>query len=257
MSSEGPPVSAWPEGPTHLSDVYADLLLPGDAVAPRVSLGMVTSVDGAVSIEGRSGQLGGAGDGAAFRALRSACDVVLVGAGTVRAEDYGPPSADPRRVERRRRLGLADRPVLAVVTRSGDLDPSARLFSDPSYRPLVLAPASAETGHLTGVADVATVGADEVDLPEAVATAADRGGPRILCEGGPHLNGSLLDAGLVDEVFVTVAPSLVGGRAQRLTAGAREQAVDLTLVSVLRVGDELLLRYRLAGDGAGADAAGH
>lgn len=232
-------------GDESLDDVYADLELPTGGARPHVYLGMVASADGSAVVDGRSTGLGGAGDRAAFRALRRTCDVILVGAGTVRQEDYRPPRAPADVVAHRTARGLAPRATIAVVTRSGRLDPASRLFADPSYRPVVVTSDAGDVDHLAGVADVLRCGEVEVDLAGALAALATRGARRVLCEGGPTLNGTLLRAGLVDELFLTIAPTLVGSSPHRIVDGVVPDPVGLELVE-LRVHDsELLLRYRV------------
>jgi riboflavin-specific deaminase-like protein len=250
-----------------LSDAYAQLVLPSpapDAARATLALGMVTSVDGAVSVEGTSGGLGGEADRQAFRRLRDACDAILVGAGTVRAEDYGPPRAPTARAEARRARGLAAAPQLLVVTGRADLDPGARVFADEREaqvpRPVVITHEQAppdRTAALAEVAEVVAVGERAVDLPGVLRWCLRRGLTRVLCEGGPKLNGALLAAGLVDEVFVTLAPSLAGGEAGRIVEGPALGSLELDLVELHEHEGELLLRYRVRsgrpvdGDGGG------
>jgi riboflavin-specific deaminase-like protein len=238
-----------------LADAYAQLVLPSppaDAVRATLALGMVTSVDGAVSVDGTSGGLGGDADAQAFRRLRDACDAILVGAGTVRAEDYGPPRAPTARADARRARGLAAAPQLLVVTGSADLDPHARVFTADRDAhvpvPVVVthdqAPADRTTA-LAEVTEVVTVGEGAVDLPDVLAWCLQRGLPRVLCEGGPQLNAALLAAGVVDEIFVTLAPSLAGGAAGRIVEGPELGPLDLDLVELHEHEGELLLRYRV------------
>ncbi|MBW3658768.1 MAG: dihydrofolate reductase family protein [Actinobacteria bacterium] len=232
-------------GDEPLDEVYADLDLPAGGARPHVYLGMVSSVDGSAVVDGRSTGLGGAGDRAAFGALRRTCDVILVGAGTVRQEDYRPPRAPEHVVARRSARGLAPRATIAVVTASGRLDPGSRLFADPTYRPVVVTSAATDVDHLAGVADVLRAGDAEVDLAGALAELAARGARRVLCEGGPSLNAALLRAGLVDELFLTIAPTLVGASAHRILDGVLPAPVDLELVELRAHDSELLLRYRV------------
>lgn len=228
-------------------DAYDDLVPPD---ARWVVLGMVGSLDGAATVDGRSGALGGQGDLAGFRALRTLADVVLVGAGTVRAEDYGP--ARPRAVERRRARGQGDAPRIAVVTGSGELDPDARLFADPDAGPdaralVVTTTTGATTARqrLGDRAEVVAAGDGRVDLARALDLLAERGLRRVAAEGGPGLNAQLLQAGLVDELLLTLAPSLVGDAGPSIVAGALDAPVDLVLHELRVHGSELLLRYRV------------
>jgi riboflavin-specific deaminase-like protein len=216
---------------------------------------MVASLDGSVTLSGVSGGLGGPADKRALARLRDACDVILVGAGTVRDEDYPPYPGGEARQKRRVEKGLAPRPPVAMVTSTGELPEGHPLVADPEAAPIVIV-ASADEPRVraalaptpAGRAITWIVAGDVVlDWSAALAALAERGLTRISCEGGPRVNGALLEAGLVDEIFVTIAPALVGGDGVRLTrTDAPTRRRDLTLVSALVHGDELLLRYRRA-----------
>lgn len=221
--------------------------MPAGRQRPHVVLGMVSSADGAAAVEGRTRALGGEADRIAFRRLREVCDVILVGAETARVEGYGPPKAHPGTVERRRARGLADLPRLAVVTGSGRIPAEAPMFRDPQRRPVVLTTQRAEVSHLADRADVVRCGDGEVDLAQAVMQLRQRGARRVLCEGGPRLNAGLLEAGLVDELFLTLTATIAGGDGPRIVAGAESRLRSLALVSVHEHGGELMLRYRLEG----------
>lgn len=233
-------------GEEPLEDVYADLQLPEVPGRPFVYVNMVATADGAAHLGGRTQGMGGPADRVAFRRLREHCDVVLVGAGTVRAEGYGPPRLDPAARERRARRGLAPTPRIAVVSRRLDLHPGAKLFSDRAARPLVIAPEDADPvrrSALQAVAEVLSCGRGSVDLPAALHQLYARGIRRVLCEGGPTLNASLLACGMVDELFLTVAPLLVGGAAGRIVAGELPFPARLELRELRECGGELLARY--------------
>lgn len=195
---------------------------PSHPERPWLLVNMVASLDGAIAVDGRSGALGGPADKAMFSALRAIADVILVGAGTVRAEGYGPPRpTDATRAARRAR-GQAEAPRLAIVTRSLDLDPAARCFAEAPTPPCVVTCAAAPTERreeLDRVATVVTVGDDAVDLPGALAQLAADGAGVVLCEGGPSLNGDLAAAGLIDEWDLTISPLLVGGTGARAVHG--------------------------------------
>lgn len=241
-----------PRGDLPLDALYRDLELPAERGGRAgVTLGMVSSLDGATAVDGVSAGLGGAADAVAFDRLRGACDAILVGAGTVRDEDYGPPGGDADRRTRRVAAGRSAVPALVVVTRSASLEPDARLFTDPRREPdapIVVATCEAAPSDrreaLAEVAEVVTFGADDVDLEALLRWCLARGYARVLCEGGPGLNGHLARAGLVDEVVMTLAPQLVAGDAARLVAGdALDPPLDLAPVEVHHHGGDLLLRY--------------
>ncbi|GAA3913536.1 pyrimidine reductase family protein [Microbacterium invictum] len=229
---------------TGLRAAYA---LP-DRATPRIRMNFVESLDGAVTLAGRSGGLGGQTDRVLMQVLRAMADVVLIGAGTVRAEGYGGIRVAGDDAAWRLENGLSPQPRLAVVSHDLDLDPGHPVFADAESRPLLITHAGAPPGRreeLSHVADVVVAGAASVDLIEMRDELARRGMPQILCEGGPHLFGSLLDAGVVDEVCVTLAPRLIGGRAGRIVQGAGEADRHGQLAGVL-TDDEgyVFLRYR-------------
>jgi riboflavin biosynthesis pyrimidine reductase len=236
---------------------YEGLVLAPEGIArPWVALGMVTSVDGAASHEGRTAGLGGAADRLAFRRLRDAADIILVGAGTVRDEDYGPGVPDAARRRARVARGLAPSPRLVIVTAVGRLAADHRVFTgqDGGPRPVVIAPATVDDATrqrleaLTDVADVRRVGGRTVEGRHIVDVLAALGAGGVLCEGGPLLAGSLAEQDLIDEVFVTVAPVMLAGAASRIVSSENPtQPRDLELVELWEADGELLLRYRRPG----------
>lgn len=227
-------------------ELFAAYALP-DRDRTRVRMNFVESADGAVTLRGRSGGLGGDTDRSAMQVLRTMADVVLVGAGTVRAEGYGDIRVGDDDVAWRREHGLDDQPALAIVSGGLRLEPGDSVFADAVDRPVVVttdASARARAGVFAAVAEVLPAGSGTVDLSAMLDVFARRGWTQVLCEGGPHLFGSLLDAGLVDEVCVTVAPRFVGGEARRIVQGARESDRRFALAGVV-TDDEgfALLRY--------------
>lgn len=227
-----------------------ELLEDLDARREWVGLNFVTAVDGAVTIAGRSGPLGGRGDRAMFRALRDHSDVVMVGAGTARAENYGPTS--PRAASMRHDRGQAPRPALVVVTRSGDLSDLDRLWADPGMQVVV---AAGSDLHRDRAEALTTRGAEVVvsdgpaggpDLDEVIDLLRARGLGRILCEGGPHLAADLLAAGLVTDMFTTVSPLVVGGTDTMVTPRLAVPR-HLALAAVRMHGDEVFLHHRVTG----------
>jgi riboflavin biosynthesis pyrimidine reductase len=234
-----------------LEELYAGLLLDDPAPGRRahVALCLVSSADGAVAVDGLSGGLGGPADLRALSQLRAANDVSLVGAGTVRDEGYVPLTGSPERRADRTARGLRAAPRLAIVTASGRLEPDLDVFRDPDEPPIVLTSRAADTDRLAAIADRAeihVVADAQLDAATIVATLADLGLPRILCEGGPRLNQVMLVGGELDEVFLTLAPMLVGGPVPRIISGDVEAATPLELVSVFEHEGDLLLRYRRA-----------
>jgi riboflavin biosynthesis pyrimidine reductase len=223
---------------------------PEPLTRPWVQVNFVSSVDGAVTIEGRSGGLGNPADKKIFQLGRKLADVIMVGAGTARAERYGGVKFSAEVVARRVDRGQAERPPVAVVTRSGEIPLDSPLFTDTRVPPIVLTCAGAPTARrkdlLAAGADVIVAGDEVVDLHTAVNALDERGLRRINCEGGPMLFGELVERGLVDDLCVTVVPLVSGGTAPRMTRGLfPEIAREMDLLSVIHADGTLLLRYRL------------
>ena len=212
-----------------------------------IRVNMIASLDGAAAFGGLTGPLSDPCDQNLLLCLRGYADVVLVGAGTVRAERYGPVRLTAaQRAERRARCGTDAIPPIAVVTRSGRLP--ASLFAEPDQRPLVITTAEAarRRGYLGRRADLLIAGDTEVDVEDAIERLRARGYRRILCEGGPILLDELIAADLVDEMCLTISPTLAGSKpAHHPGAPAiRAQPRRMELCHALTVDDYLYLRYR-------------
>jgi riboflavin-specific deaminase-like protein len=242
--------------PEPVDGVEPDELYPADERPtppgrPWLLLNMVASVDGAITVDGRSGGLGGTADRAAFAALRSVADVILVGAGTVRAERYGPPRPTEAHRRAREARGQAPVPRLAIVTARLDLDLDTELFTASPTRPIVVTSSGGTTrvrdvSDVARVADVIETPGDAVDLTTALARLRSIGVATVLCEGGPTLNAELLAAGLVDELCVTIAPLLVGGDSARMLGAHRaESPTGMRLARLVEDEGVLLARYLL------------
>ncbi|WP_462188058.1 pyrimidine reductase family protein [Frankia sp. CcWB2] len=228
-----------------LDEAYA---YPSSAAhTPYIRANFVASVDGAAEVGGRSGPLGGEADLRVFRLLRWLSDVVLVGAGTARTENYGPVVIPPERRERRVAAGLAAVPPIAVVTATAGFDPGARLFSG-EIRPVLLTCETAPLDRrrrLAAVADIAICGGSAVEPDLAVRALAERGMTRILTEGGPLLHSQLAAAGLLYELCLTITPVLAGpGRLGIMKGEPWPAPAALTLTQILAEDDVLFLRYR-------------
>jgi riboflavin biosynthesis pyrimidine reductase len=207
---------------------------------PTLRVSFVSSADGAMEIDGLSTALSGPDDKRVFGVLRMLADAVLVGAGTLRRENYRPIRLSPPRVEWRRAHGLPDVPTLVTVSRSLDLDPAMPALADAPTRPIILTSSEADRPDLAAVADLVRFTDHDQDLLAGVrARALDH----ILCEGGPRLFGTLLAADAVDELCLTVAPMLAGAGSSRIVAGAGSPARDMRPAHVLRGGDHLMIRY--------------
>ncbi len=221
---------------------------------PWVMANMVTSVDGSYSLEGRSGGLSSETDRRLFHALRAGTDVVLVAAGTARAEQYRRPTTPSEHAERRRAAGRAEPPRLCLVTRSGQLPADLPLLSGPGPTPLLAHPGDVDPTALPSGIEPIAVGDGQggVDLGALLHHFGAEGARTVLCEGGPSLLGQLHARDLIDELFVSIAPSLVGGEHVGLLGGTHEHAVRQSLHRVLTDDDFLFCTYRRASAGDGS-----
>lgn len=233
----------WPPSTTleSLDDttLAAHYAWPDGLVAPYVRGNMVASLDGAVTVDGKAGGLGSAADLAVFELLRELAEVILVGAGTVRVENY----SGARRPTR----GRDTYPPIAVVSGSALLDPDSLLFTDTFVPPLIL---TLESAPKTRRDRIREAGGEVVLLerltPRAVIAELHRRGLlRVLCEGGPTLLGNFHKADAIDELCLTVAPLIAGGSAGRATTGTGGGCPRrMELAGALQAEDSLLLRYR-------------
>jgi riboflavin biosynthesis pyrimidine reductase len=250
-------------GPSDLLDPYADLLLGGPTARPWVALCAVASSDGVTAVGGSSRTIGGPADRLAMRRIRRGADAVLVGAATVRAEGYDGPLTSGDDIAWRRTRGLSDRAALVIVSHTLALGTFGAGVHDTRVIVLTDAvPSEAERPDVEGLRSLLEQGGSTLevvlasrgaglDWVAALRWLCDAGITRISCEGGPSVNAQLLDADLVDEVLLTVAPKVLGVGAGRLSgyAGEVTDTVRLELRSAITVGDELLVRYLVHRDG--------
>jgi riboflavin-specific deaminase-like protein len=238
-----------PEPGELTADELVQALRFGDlasAERPYVVVNMVATVDGRASLAGRTAPLSSVADRQLFHALRTRVDAVMVGAGTVRAERYGRIVRDPHRREQRRAASLDPDPLAIVVSGSLVLPPDVPLLQDPEQRVVVV---TASDGVIDGAAaQVEYLRSSPVDLAAALARVrAEHGVRSILCEGGPHLNASLVAAGLLDELFLTLVPKLAGaaGALAIVDDAPLREPLALELVWLLECEGELFARYAL------------
>jgi riboflavin-specific deaminase-like protein len=212
---------------------------------PLVAMNFVATLDGHATIEGRSGPIGSEADTAMLAGLRTRFDAVMIGAGTMRAERYGRPIRRPEAREKRRRATLAPEPLMVLVSGRLDLPWDAPLFASDAD---VVIFTSSETEPPPTASPVEVVrhpGA--VNLSQAVRYLRHEKGIRsLLCEGGPHLHEQMQADGLVDDLFLTVAPKLSGGGGPRILEGPLPKAIGFELAWLLEEEGELFTRYRRA-----------
>lgn len=221
---------------------------PGGPV-PWLRANMVSTLDGAAQHDGRSQPISHAADMRVFGTLRALADVVVVGAETVRREQYRPARARAEFAARREAAGQGAAPAIAIVSAGLDLDLSLPLFTSPLVPTLILTGAAAAPDRVAAAeragARVVTAGDGAgVDPARAVRALAALGHTRLLTEGGPRLLGQLVAAGVLDELCLTLSPMLTAGGAQRI-AGGPEVAVPqrFALVSLLEEDGFLFSRY--------------
>jgi riboflavin-specific deaminase-like protein len=244
------PASATPT--VEPDDVYRELELPsGVAGRPYVVMNMVSTADGKATLGGSAAGIGSRTDARLMRQVRAAVDAVVHGAGTLRAETVDP-RVDQARSRQRVARGQAPQPLAVAVSRSLDLLPSNRFFVNGPAGTVLLTTTTAPPERVQRLRRYAAIlrhGDDVVDLLAALRELYQQFGVRrLLSEGGPLLNQRLLDAGLVDELFWTIAPKLAGGRARATIdsdSPTRTIRARLDLVSLYEHDGELFTRYRL------------
>jgi riboflavin biosynthesis pyrimidine reductase len=236
----------WPEPAVLTEDALLDAYAL-DRTHPHLRVNFVASLDGAVEEGGFSRGLSNPVDQRVLQLLRVHADAVLVGAGTLRHEGYGAMRVKPELAKARVQRGLAEQPTLVTVSAALDLDPSDKLFADAPVRPIVLTHGAADPDRheaLAEVADVVVTGESVVDLAVGRAELARRGLTQVLCEGGPHLFGSLLAAQVVDELCLTMSALLTGAGAGRIVAGPGIAGPQpMRLVHLIESEGTLLTRY--------------
>ncbi|CAN5629684.1 bifunctional diaminohydroxyphosphoribosylaminopyrimidine deaminase/5-amino-6-(5-phosphoribosylamino)uracil reductase [soil metagenome] len=204
---------------TRLPELYK---YPNDLTNCWVRANFITTLDGSASVDGKSGGLGGPGDRALFRLMRELADVIVVGAGTVRAENYAGAQLSAAQRQDRQARGQAEIPPIAIVTQSGHLDRDSKVFTQTEVAPLVLTCTTAQVetrDRLHGIAEVIDCSGTDpasIDTATMLTVLAGRGLQRVLTEGGPSLLGTFVENDLLDELCLTIAPVVVGGQGGRI-----------------------------------------
>ncbi|MFM8518870.1 MAG: dihydrofolate reductase family protein [Solirubrobacterales bacterium] len=236
------------DGPTEtsvagiLADYEPGSASPGDR--PFFAANMVTSLDGRAAVEGRSKLLGSERDAEVLLGLRSLFDALLIGAGTLRAEQYGPIIRDPGLREKREAAGLDPSPLAVVVTSSFDLPWDCPLFTEGIGKVVVFTGTDREPPPTATEVEVVASDGDP-NLTDLAAWLAGRGIRSVLCEGGPTILGELVDRELLDELFLTIHPVITGeAGAPRIVEGPVGAMTSFELVELSREGDELFTRFR-------------
>ena len=229
--------------------VAAYRLPPGRSL--RVNF--VASLDGAITVDGRSERLGTPGDKRIFDLLRALADVVLVGHGTASTEGYRPITAESRVGRLRTTLGRSATAPVAVVSRRASLDPGSALVTAADSPTVLVTCEAADPARRAALADagvtVLVCGDDDVDLPLALDALADRGMEQVICEGGPQLFRAALRAGVVDDLALSMSPVLVGIAGARLLGEELAGRIPLELRQVLEEDGMLFTRYGVGAAG--------
>lgn len=239
----------WPHPATDLDDEALLGIYAFPNARNWLRMNFISSIDGAATSQGRSGGLGDDADRRVFDLMRRTADAVLVGAGTARTEGYVAMRLDEASVSWRTAHGMSPQPVFVLVTRRLDLDPESPIFTDAPVRPILYTVAAAPNGRRTAlseVADVVDAGESDLDPNWLRKDLVARGLRHVHAEGGPSLFGAFIAADAVDELSLTVAPTIVAGDAGRIARTGSPDKTDMRLEAVLRAGDELLLRYTRA-----------
>jgi 5-amino-6-(5-phosphoribosylamino)uracil reductase len=238
-------------GPTTPEEATSGLrlgeLAPPDR--PWLVLNMVETLDGRVAIDGRSGPIGNEADREIFHGLRTQVDAVMAGAGTVRTERYGRMIKNDELRARRERDGLAPDPLALVVSARLNLPADLPLLQDPESHVVVLTASADDPPDVPARVDVLRGESDGISMhlaPLLQRLRSDHGVRSILCEGGPALNQGLLREGVVDELFLALAPKLSGGEPLTVVTGpALRPTIEWELLSVLESESNLFMRYRI------------
>jgi riboflavin biosynthesis pyrimidine reductase len=210
---------------------------------PLVAMNFVATIDGRATIEGRSGPIGSEADTAMLAGLRTRFEAVMIGAATMRVEQYGRLVGKPATRERRERDGLTPEPLLVLVSGRLDLPWEAPAFTEGGEVLIFTATETEPPETASSVEVVRHEGA--VNLSEAVRyLRQERGVRALLSEGGPHLHEQMQAEGLVDDLFLTIAPKLSGGEAPRIVEGPLPEVIGLELTWLLEEDGELFARYR-------------
>jgi riboflavin-specific deaminase-like protein len=211
---------------------------------PYLVLNFATTLDGRAAIDGRSGPIGSATDTEMLQRLRTRADAVMIGAGTMRAERYGRMVSDPELRAYREQSGLAEDPLAVLISNRLDLPWDAGLFTADGGQVVIFTASGEEPPETATPVDVVRH-PDGVDLENAMEwLLKEREIRSVLCEGGPTLHGRLREAGLVDELFLTIAPKIAGGEGPRVLEGALADVDEVELAWLLESENELFGRYR-------------
>jgi riboflavin biosynthesis pyrimidine reductase len=218
---------------------------PAGKSSPYLACNFVTTLDGRATVGGSTEKLGFDTDGRVLMRLRTFADAVIIGAGTMRVERYDRMLPVQKLREYRAQIGLPEDPLTVIVTESMDLPWDAGLFTDGHGDVLLATPSSASPPATATSVEVLRY-PDRVNLQALLSDLAREHGARsVVCEGGPTVLGGLVEAGLVDDLFLTINPVLAGDRERALMHGGLRAPVPAELAWLLEAEGELFTRWRL------------
>lgn len=239
---------------TELTEVGAILAMldadrpTGHQGRPWVTTNMVMSLDGAYSTDGVSGGLSSGADHELFLAQRALADVILVGASTVRAENYRRPLVPAEAARIRADRGQDPTPRIVITSRSLSLPSDVALLEGDPPPPIMAHPAVSDPSNAPEGVELIEAGQDGVDFALLLELLAQRGAKLVVCEGGPGVLGQLAAKGLIDEYMITLSPQLIGGEKVGLLSGAVAEDETFELHRVLQAEQHLMLSYRRSAD---------
>jgi riboflavin-specific deaminase-like protein len=234
-------------GPTSVNELLADYrpFEHPHPTRPFVAANMITTLDGRASVRGRSKDLGSEVDSEFLLKLRHRFDAIMVGAGTIRAERYGRIVKDPAARARREQIGLPADPLAVIISGRLDLPFDAPIFTCGSGRILVFTSSDAPLPETATSLSVERIDGEISIEPVLLHLRKNHGVRAVLCEGGPHLYGQLEAADVVDDLFLTTSPELVGGEpSPRILEGNLAEPRRKQLEELLEHEGELFARYR-------------
>ena len=227
-----------------------DVRTPLDS-RPWILLNMVNSVDGFISFEGRAGGLSGPADKNVYQIIRGLADIILVGAGTVRAENYqAPKTPEGNLAELRESRGQEKRPRIAVLSGELNLDPDMGLFAErhPADKPPLIytkrESLKKNASQFTSSAEIVDFPEEELNVSRVLEDLLNKDAKIVVCEGGPNLNAHLLAAGVIDEFCLSVSPRAVGGEDPAVFLNQPvDSPTELSLDRILLEEEFLFCRY--------------
>jgi riboflavin-specific deaminase-like protein len=226
-----------------------DLRALAPAGRPYLGINMVSSLDGKATLDWRTKGLSSEADRLLFHHLRTQADAVMVGAGTAREERYGRMTKNDELRQKRMNEGRVGDALAVIVSGRLDLPPDLPLLNEPEQRVVIATASDDEIPGVTGDVEYARTGDD---LPRLLAYLHEEHGVRsVLCEGGPTLNSHLFAAGVVDELFLTLNPKILGGASAVTIVAGRElvEPAEPALVSAAEHEGELYTRWRFRASG--------